>query len=173
MNKLKVAYYLVCFLFTQTLFGDLNVSTSQNTSNGDTISAYEDFTSLGSNILVSIQTAGTWTSATGIADPLTFPTLPQTAINSSGKMVVIWLGNDVLTFTQSLYGSVYVSGSWLTSLLSDPSSEYVIGNHQVKISDTGVVVVTWAAYLFSTGTNEARGIYASTYGTWAPIITLP
>src|SRR6185312_11437105 len=58
MNKLKIASYLVCFLFTQTLFGDLNVSTSQNTSNGDTVSAWEDFTSLGSDIIVSIQTAG-------------------------------------------------------------------------------------------------------------------
>lgn len=173
MKTIKFSIYSTFLLFTHFLMGDFHLRMSQNSLNGDTISAWEDFTASGNNILASVQTGGTWVPAIAIANPATLPTLPFTAINNSGQMVVIWIGNDVSTFIPSLYASTFASGSWTTVLLSDPLSEYVIGNHKVKIADNGAIVVNWVSYIFTSGTNEARGIYAPTYGTWPAPITLP
>jgi len=171
MKKLR---FLVCLLalLAQNLSGDLHVNTSQSMVTGDSVTAWENFVGPGNNIFVSSQVAGVWSTSTGIGDPFTFPTSPHTAMNNLGDQVVIWLGYDLISFTQSLYGSFYVSGSWVTSLISDPTLEYVIGNYQVKIADDGSTVVTWAGYMFSDGSNQARAIYAPTYGTWPAPFTI-
>jgi hypothetical protein len=177
MNKLKISVYFSMLFFAQTVLADLNVNTSINTSNGDSITAWENYVGPGNNIFVSRQVNGTWNAAVGIADPATYPSLARTAINTANQIVVIWMGYDTVTFSQSLFGSFYDGASWTAEqVISDPSIEYVIGDqHQVKVAADGTVVVTWIGYLYSGGTNEARGIYVptGTFGTWTAPITIP
>lgn len=173
MKKLKLVTCLSLSLCTQALFGNMHLFTSQNNVTGESVSAWENYGMMGNEIFANIHSSGTWGSSSNVSFPLTFPTYPRTAINESSQMVIVWLGNDLATFTQSLYGSFYISGTWTTSLLSDPLSEYVIGDHQVKIADDGSVLVTWSGYMFSSGQNEPRSIYAPTYGTWTSPVTIP
>lgn len=170
MKKIQLASYFIFFLFIQTLMADLNVNTAQSLFTGDSVSAYEN----SSDIFVSRQVGGTWFAAVPIGSPSLFPTLPRTAINDADDMVVVWIGYDP-SFVPSVYGSYYNGTTWVTTLLSDPTQEYVLGNHQVRIANNGAIVITWASYIFLTGTNEARGIY-TTFGptiTWPAAITLP
>lgn len=176
MNKIKLLITSLVLIPAQLLMGDLNLHTSQSSINGDSITAFENYDILGPNIFASMQVSGVWLSAVPIANPLTYPIQPKTAINSLGEVIVIWIGNDITTFNPSLYASVYSSGIWITTLLTVPVLEFVIGNHQVKLAENSSVVVTWASYMLLSNTNEARGIYSATYpslGIWPAASTLP
>lgn len=176
MNKIKLASYLCFTLLAQSLMGDLNLNTTQSSTTGNSVTAWENYIPSGTNIFASTQILGVWSASVPLADPLTYPSAARTGINSADQIVVIWLGADTVTFTQSLFASVYdvLLGTWSTpSLLSDPALEYVIGDHQVRIANNGTIVVTWAGYMFLTGTNEARAIYTTSYGTWPAPVTIP
>ena len=157
MNKLKISIYFSMLFFAQTILADLNLNTSQNSSNGHSVTAWENYVGPGNDIFVSRQTGGTWNASVGVANPATYPSLARTAINTADQMVVIWMGYDTVTFYQSLYGSTYnsLTDTWTTQLISDPSVEYVIGDHQVRIAAGGEIVVTCAGYLYAGGTYEA------------------
>jgi hypothetical protein len=173
MKRIKTAIFAAAMLCCTFLAADFNVNTSQNPTNGDTVTAWDTYTLLGYDIMVSTQIGGTWNPAVPIANPLSNPTQPVTAINSSGQMAVIWQGFDTLSFNQALYGSFFNGFIWVTSQLSDPIDEYVIGNYQVKVADNGTVVATWSSYIYSSNSNEARGNYSSVYGTWGSPMNIP
>lgn len=173
MKKLKIFTTAMLTMFCLHLSADLNLNTAQNKVNGDSITVYENFTPTGYNIFASLQNSGTWLSSAPLADPLTSPTTPFAAINSTNQVAAIWLGYDLFTYNPSLYGSFYVSGTWVTSQISDPTQEYVTGNYQIKLADDGTSVVTWAGYQFGSGTNEARGSMSSTFGVFGTAFTIP
>ncbi len=166
MKKLKFASLFCAFLYAQAVFGDLNVNTSMNTTSGDSVTAWENYVGPGNNIFVATQSGGVWVPSVGVANPATFPMLAQTGINTSGQSVVIWLATDPISSNQAVYGSIFNGTSWVTTQVSDGANEYVLGNHQVKIANDGRIVITWAAFVFTTFTNEARAFNVPPpYGT--------
>lgn len=169
MYKLKLIP-LICLTFLTT---SLSAFSTTHPVTGDQVVLWQNWGSSGFEILASVQIGGVYSTPLNIADPLTNPRVAFASINSSDQIVAIWRGYDPTLGSATLYAATYASGVWsLPVTISDPSMEDVQDEYFVRVTDSGVMVVTWQSYQFLTGMIVMRTVYCPTFATWTTPITL-
>lgn len=161
-------------LLALTVMSSLCAFTALDPITGDNITVWDDSTPSGIDVIAYADVGGVTTTST-LALSATYPKRPVAAINSSGQIAVIWSGTDPITYIPSIYAAVYdpLLNTWNAStLVSNPVTEFVTDDYQVKIANDGTVLITWTSYSLISSDVMMRYLLAPIYGTFGAPITL-
>lgn len=150
-----------------------NVVTSMNSS-GVSLSAWETHTGFDVEIQVASQdAAGQWSPVAILTDPSVCinSRKPQTAIDSIGNSVVVWIGLDPSLCIERIFGSMLVLGTWTPPAPISAATEAIMNDNFTLDIISGAVKVNWSSMLLITYNIAVRSMHSPTFGTWSRTIT--
>lgn len=114
--------------------------------------------------------SGTWSAPVIISDPGIASHAPKLATNANGSIAAIWEGNDPINGIWHLCGATYDTGTstWNAPTVLSSTSESLLSHEDyfVKLSAADEISVVYVSSNLLTFTEQLRGVFSPTYGTW-------
>lgn len=121
--------------------------------------------------------AGSWTTPIPISNQ-TLSSNPQLVLNGLGNGAAIWVGVNDETGGHNLYGAMFVGNAvfslsaWTTSKRISDSTDEVLTDYQIRLTDSGNVMAIWTDV--SNGITKVKtssGMIDSS-NTWSAPVTI-